>query len=87
MQADYSTLMPFIIKALLDKRRRYQELAAAEGEAALIARDPAAKGYLRSGEGYRLYARRDELVERLVSDVQTNRDWLLRSLEYGLASK
>jgi deoxyhypusine synthase len=87
MQADYSTLMPFIIKALLDKRRRYQEQAASEGEAALFARDPAAKGFLRPSEGYRLYARRDELVERLVADVQTNRDWLLRSLEYGLAQK
>jgi deoxyhypusine synthase len=87
MQADYSTLMPFIIKALLDKRRHYQELAQAEGEAALFAREPAARGFLRSAEGYRLYARRDELVQQLTEDVKLNKDWLLRSLDYGLARK
>jgi len=86
MQADYSTLMPFIIKALLDKRRGYAERFAAEGEA-LFEREPAARGFLRPTEGYRLYARRDELVQQLTDDVKTNRDWLIRSLEYGLARK
>jgi deoxyhypusine synthase len=87
MQADYSTLMPFIVKALLDKRKRYQELAQAEGEAALFAREPAARGFLRPSEGYRLYARRDALVQQLTEDVKSNRDWLLQSLDYGLARK
>jgi deoxyhypusine synthase len=87
MQADYSTLMPFIIKALLDKRKKYRELALAEGESALFAREPAAKGFLRPNEGYRLYARRDALVQQLTEDVKLNRDWLLRSLDYGLARK
>jgi deoxyhypusine synthase len=87
LQADYSTLMPFIIKALLDKRRRYQEQVQAEGEAALFAREPAARGFLRPTEGYRLYARRDALVQRLAEDVKLNRDWLLASLDYGLARK
>jgi len=87
MQADYSTLMPFIVKALLDKRRRYQELAQTEGEEALFAREPAARGYLRPSAGYRLYAQRDALVQQLTEDVKLNRDWLLRSLDYGLARK
>ncbi|HKO94487.1 MAG TPA: deoxyhypusine synthase family protein, partial [Polyangiaceae bacterium] len=68
MQADYSTLMPFIIKGLLDNRRRYQRLAEAEGAEALFAREPAARGYLRPAEGYRLFAQREQLVERLVQD-------------------
>src|SRR3954453_15524547 len=43
MQADYSTLMPFIVKALLDNRKKYQALAAREGMEALCAREPAAR--------------------------------------------
>jgi deoxyhypusine synthase len=85
MQADYSTLMPFVVKALLDNRKRYQALADAEGYEALFAREPAARGYLRSTEGYRLFEKREALVERLTLDVKLNRDWLLRSLDYGLA--
>jgi deoxyhypusine synthase len=85
MQADYSTLMPFIVKGLLDNRRRYQRLAEAEGAEALFAREPAARGYLRPAEGYRLFAQRDQLVERLVEDVKLNREWLESSLSYGLA--
>jgi deoxyhypusine synthase len=85
MQADYSTLMPFIVKGLLDNRRRYQRLAEAEGAEALFAREPAARGYLRPAEGYRLFAQREQLVERLVEDVKLNREWLESSLAYGLA--
>jgi deoxyhypusine synthase len=85
MQADYSTLMPFIVKGLLDNRRRYQRLAEAEGAEALFAREPAARGYLRPAEGYRLFAQREQLVERLVEDVKLNREWLENSLAYGLA--
>jgi deoxyhypusine synthase len=85
MQADYSTLMPFVVKALLDNRRRYQVLADAEGEEALFAREPAARGYLRPTAGYRLFEKREALVARLTEDVKLNRDWLLRSLDYGLA--
>jgi len=32
-----------------------------------------------------LYARREELVSRLVEDVRANREWLQESLAYGLA--
>ena len=36
MQADYSMVMPFLVKALLDNRARYQEMAEKEGEEAAI---------------------------------------------------
>jgi deoxyhypusine synthase len=85
MQADYSTVMPFLVKALLDNRRRYEWLAAEVGEEELIRREPKARGYLRPSQGYRLYEIREELVNRLTADVKTNRQWLLQSLEYALA--
>src|SRR6185312_5109636 len=77
MQADYSMLMPFIVKALLENRARYERLAQELGEAALFEKEPQARGYLRRREGYRLYAQREELVERLNRDVAANRDWLM----------
>jgi len=85
MQADYSTVMPFIVKALLDNRRRYEGLAAELGEDELFRKEPKARGYLRPRQGYRLYEIREELVRRLTADVKTNREWLLQSLEYVLA--
>jgi deoxyhypusine synthase len=87
MQADYSTLMPFIVKALLDKRKSYEEQAAATGEAALFARDPHARGYLRPRAGYRLFEQREELCRRLKQDVRGNREWLLETLRYPLPVK
>jgi deoxyhypusine synthase len=85
MQADYSIVMPFLVKALLDNRRRYERLAAAEGEEALFAREPHARGYLRPREGYRLFDDRAALCERLTSDVRQNGEWLNKSLHYPLA--
>jgi deoxyhypusine synthase len=85
MQADYSIVMPFLVKALLDNRRRYERLAAAEGEDALFAREPQARGYLRTREGYRLFENRAALCERLTNDVRKNGDWLNKSLQYPLA--
>ena len=82
MQADYSTLMPFLVKALLDNRKRYEHMAVELGEEILFAREPKARGYLRPREGYRLYDQREELVNRLNRDVQANREWLLESIEY-----
>ncbi len=87
MQADYSTLMPFIVKALLDNRARYEREAAEIGEQALIEKDPRAKGYLRERAGYRLFERREELCERLTADVRANGAWLRESVEYPLAVK
>jgi deoxyhypusine synthase len=85
MQADYSIVMPFLVKALLDNRLRYERLAAEEGEEALFAREPQARGYLRTREGYRLFEHRAALCERLTSDVRKNGDWLNKSLQYPLA--
>ena len=53
MQADYSTVMPFIVAALLENRKRYEKRAAEIGEATLFAEEPKARGYLRAREGYR----------------------------------
>ena len=86
MQADYSMVMPFLVKALLDNRRRYAEMVDAEGEEAVFAREPKARGYLRPAAGYRLFEARGELVKRLTEDVPKNREWLLESMVYPVAA-
>jgi deoxyhypusine synthase len=85
LQADYSTLMPFLVKALLENRDRYASGAAEVGEETLFERQPAARGYLRARQGYRLFEKREELCARLLDDVRGNREWLLESLRYPLA--
>lgn len=85
MQADYSTLMPFIVKALLENRQRYQQMANEIGLDALFANEPHAQGYLRPVQGYRLFTQREELLKRLDSDVAQNREWLLDSVRYLVA--
>jgi deoxyhypusine synthase len=75
MQADYSTVMPFLVKALLDKRAQYERSGA---------EDAHAKGYLRPRNGYRLYEQREELVARLVAAVRDNREWLAGTTSYPL---
>ena len=79
MQADYSMVMPFLVKALLDNRKRYAEQAAEIGEEKLFERTPEARGYLRPRGGYRLFEQREELVRRLTEDVKANKDWLLET--------
>jgi deoxyhypusine synthase len=85
MQADYSTLMPFLVKALLDNRKQYAAKAAEIGEEKLFEQTPQARGYLRPHTGYRLFDQREELVRRLTEDVKANKDWLLETLQYPLA--
>jgi len=85
MQCDYSVVMPFLVKALLDKRDRYEQRAKEIGAEALFAEDPKARGYLRPREGYRLFERRSELCQRLLEDVRKNADWLKGTLDYPLA--
>jgi deoxyhypusine synthase len=75
MQADYSTVMPFIVKALLDNRKRYEQMSEDGGEVP--------RGYLRSRDGYRLFDQRQELCGRLKNDVRENREWLLKSMIYS----
>ncbi len=86
MQADYSIVVPFLVKALLDNRRRYEQMVAAEGEAAIFARDPKARGYLRPRAGYRLFEQRQTLCDRLTDDVRNNAAWLQASILYPLAA-
>ena len=84
LQSDYSIVVPFLVKALLDNRKRYEREADVIGEEALFAREPKARGYLRPRSGYRLYQNRRELCRRLTADVKANREWLLESLQYPL---
>lgn len=67
---DYSVVMPILTKALLDKRARLERLRAELGEATLLERHPEARGYLRDAAGFRLYDRRNELMERLFARVR-----------------
>jgi deoxyhypusine synthase len=85
MQADYSMLMPFLVKALLDNRARYARWAEKMGDEALFAKHPKARGYLRSRDGYRLYSHRDELSRKLLDAVRENGSWLQQTMSYPLA--
>jgi deoxyhypusine synthase len=87
MQADYSTLMPFLAKALLDNRKRFERQAAEMGEEKLFELEPKARGYLRPRQGYRLFDQREELCRRLTEDVRANQEWLLDTLQYPLATR
>ncbi|HKI04536.1 MAG TPA: deoxyhypusine synthase family protein [Thermoanaerobaculia bacterium] len=85
VQGDFSMIMPFVVKALLDNRERYARRAAEIGEEALFAESPKARGYLRPQEGYRLYDLRDRLVAELSGKVRENGEWLQKTLRYPLA--
>lgn len=82
MQADYSIIMPFLVKALLDNRARYARWAERMGEEDLFAKQPKARGYLRPREGYRLFAHREVLCQQLIDEVRKNADWLRNTLKY-----
>lgn len=84
LQADYSMVAPFLVKALLDNRKRYERKAAEVGEAKLLDEEPKARGYLRSRAGYRLYEQRERLCAVLREDVRNNAAWLGESLRYPL---
>jgi deoxyhypusine synthase len=86
LQADYSMVMPFIVRALFEKHDRYARQAAEIGEEALFAEVPQARGYLRPREGFRLYEKRGELVRVLTEKVRDNREWLEGTLHYPLAA-
>ena len=85
LSADYSMVMPFVTRALLENRGRYATWAERMGEEALFEKHPKARGYLRPREGYRLFARREELCARLLDEVRKNKEWLLEALSYPLA--
>jgi len=79
-------VMPFLVKALLEKRARYEAMAKAEGLEAVAERDAKARGYLRPREGYRLFDKREPLLARLGDDVRANAEWLKDTLGYPLAA-
>ncbi len=85
MQADYSMIMPFLVKALLENRERYARRLQEIGQDALFKESPKAAGYLRPREGYRLFDQRDRLVAELSRNVETNGEWLSKTLKYPLA--
>jgi deoxyhypusine synthase len=87
MQADYSTVMPFLVKALLENRARYETWAARMGEEALFAKHPKARGYLRPRAGYRLFEKRDALNAKLLAAIAKNETWLMETLRYPIAAK
>lgn len=84
LQCDYSILMPFLVKALLDNRAYYEAKAKEVGEEHFFEHNPKARGYLRSRAGYRLYEERERLTKKLREAVQLNRNWLMETLDYPL---
>jgi deoxyhypusine synthase len=86
LQADYTLIMPFLVKALLDNRARYAQWAERMGEDALFEKHPKARGYLRPREGYRLFERREAMCARLLAEVAKNKEWLFDTLSYPLAA-
>jgi len=83
--ADYTTVMPFLAKALLDKRARYERWAERMGPDALFEKHADARGYLRATEGYRLMDRRQELCDSLMQEVKQREGALRQGLNYKLA--
>lgn len=85
LQADYTMVMPFLARALLEKRARFARWKERMGEKALFAKHPAAKGYLRNEAGYRLMDRREELTQKLLAELGGMKKQLLGGLDYPLA--
>lgn len=85
LQADYTSVMPFLAHALLSKRARFERWSERMGLEALCKEHPAAAGYLRARDGYRLMDRRGELVEKLLAEVRAKRGDLEAESDYPLA--
>ncbi len=85
-QCDYTIVMPFLAKALLDKRQRFEQLEEKLGRETLLERHPEAGGYLRPREGYRLFARRSELMDKLTDELRAHGDEDSHRNDYPLAT-
>jgi deoxyhypusine synthase len=83
--ADYSIVMPFLARALLEKRARFERWAERMGREELFAKHPAARGYLRDPSGSRLMDRREELVAKLLDEIRARAEVLREGLDYPLA--
>jgi deoxyhypusine synthase len=68
-QTDYSTIMPLVAWALLDKRRRLANMRNELGLAELRRRHPETDGYLRENGQLRLFDRREELTAALFTQI------------------
>lgn len=86
MQADYSVVMPFLAKALLVKRARFERWSERMGRDALYKKHPEARGYLRDAIGYRLFDKREELMKTLMDAVRKNAARIQRESTYSLAA-
>jgi deoxyhypusine synthase len=84
MQADYSVVMPFLVKALLAKRDRYARWMQRMGSVELFKKHPAAEGYLRDPRGYRLFDERDELMRELLEAVRKDKRRIESEIDYPL---
>src|SRR5262245_8539024 len=85
LQADYTMVMPFLARALLEKRARFERWRERMGDKALFAKHPGARGYLRAKDGYRLMDRREELVQALLAELRGMRKELEKGVDYELA--
>jgi deoxyhypusine synthase len=85
LQADYTTVMPFLAKALLEKRARFERWAERMGMDALLEKHPAAAGYLRDSEGYRLMQHREKLTRQLFEELKSKEQELREGADYPLA--
>ncbi len=85
LQADYSSVMPFLARALFEKRARFERWAERMGREALFEKHPAARGYLRDPRGYRLMDRREELCAKLLAEIREREAFLREGLAYPLA--
>ncbi len=85
LQADYTMVMPFLVRALLEKRARFERWAERMGPEALFQKHPLARGYLRPRDGYRLMDRREELCQKLLEELKSRGRELRAGLEYALA--
>ncbi len=83
--ADYTIVMPFLVRALLEKRARFERWAERMGSEALFDKHPAARGYLRDAAGYRLMDRREELCASLLEEIRAKERELREGLDYPLA--
>lgn len=87
LHADYTTIMPLIAWALIDKRQRLMRMEEKLGMKELCKRHPEAKGYLRPGGQYRLFDRRDGLTAKLLNTLKKrgNMSKIMRTLDFPLA--
>ncbi|MFA5187973.1 MAG: deoxyhypusine synthase family protein [Patescibacteria group bacterium] len=68
-QTDYSTVMPLIAWALLDKRQRFLKMQKQLGEEKLYKRHPEARGYIRADGQLRLFGQRKKLMANLLKEI------------------